>query len=124
MTMRALVIEDEPALQVFYQRVLQKANYTVDIASDGQQALLSLSGFDAPHLIILDMRLPDTNGIEVLNYITKQEHLQNTCVLVATAGAEYERYTHAVPTAEFLLKPVRPTQILEIAEREVQRHMA
>lgn len=122
--MRALVIEDEPTLQVFYQRVLQKAQYAVDIARDGQQALLALSSVDAPHLVILDIRLPDTNGIEVLNYITKQEHLQNTCVIVATASAEFERYTQSVSTAEFLLKPVRPAQILKIAEREAQRHMA
>ena len=122
--LRALVIEDESALQIFYKRVLEKVNYQVSIASDGKQAILALSSVNVPHLIVLDMRLPDTNGVEVLRHIAQQEHLNDVHVVVATAGAEYEQHLSLLPKADFLLKPVRPTQIIEIAEKQAERFMA
>lgn len=121
--LRALVIEDEPALQIFYKRVLEKVNYQVSIAGDGKQALLALASLDIPHLVVLDMRLPDTSGVEVLRHIAAQEHLHDMHVVVATAGAEYEKHLHLLPNADFLLKPVRPTQIMEIAEHQAQNLM-
>ena len=115
--MRALVIEDDPALQVFYERVLGKTDFSVMIARDGSQALLALNSVDLPHLIILDVRLPDKNGIEVLNYLAEQDHLQHIPVVVASAGSEYEKMTQSFPSAQFLLKPVRPAQIIEITQQ-------
>lgn len=117
MEMHALVVEDEPALQMFYRKVLEKTNYTVQAARDGREAVAILESIPLPHLMILDIRLPDMDGIEVLEYMAQRPDLQGIHVVIASAGKEYERYLGIMPSSEFLLKPVLPTQIIMIAQR-------
>lgn len=114
--MHALIVEDDLALQVFYDHVLQRAGYEVHIAIDGEQAIEFLH-HNQPDLIILDMRLPYINGTHILEFIAEDEGLMQSHVVIATASQEYEPYVQKVPSAEFLLKPVMPKQIGEIAQR-------
>jgi CheY-like chemotaxis protein len=117
MDLRALIVEDEPALQQFYLKVLEKNDYQVDLARDGRAAIDLLRAHPAPHLVLLDVRLPDMDGIGVLEYMAQDHTLQRTHVVVASAGKEYEQYIHLVPSSEFLLKPILPSQIMSIAQR-------
>jgi DNA-binding response OmpR family regulator len=114
--MHALIVEDDPALQNFYDRILQQFNFDVHIAIDGEQAIAFLSG-NAPELIVLDMRLPYLNGVHILDFIAQTPHLNAVHVVIATASQEFEQYVQKVPSSEFLLKPVLPNQISEIAAR-------
>ena len=121
--MLALVVEDEPALSAFYRRVLEKIDYTVISASDGAIALNTLKNVEVvPDLIILDIHLPEIHGLQVLEFIANQESLHSTHVVIATAGSEYERYVGLVPSSEFLLKPIMPASILNLAKRIRPRH--
>jgi CheY-like chemotaxis protein len=110
----ALVVEDEPALQILYARILEKSGYEVLTASDGNEAILILQNSE-PHLLLLDIRMPNANGLAVIDYVrTSQHHRMH--IVVATATKEYERYINVLPSAQFLLKPVLPPQLFEIAE--------
>lgn len=60
-----LVVEDEHALSEAYKTILNKEGFSAEIAHDGQKALDVLKGFD-PDLILLDLRMPNMNGIEFL----------------------------------------------------------
>lgn len=62
--MRILVVEDEPAIAAFITQGLSEAGYAVDAATDGAEALYwaGIAEYDA---IVLDVMLPDTNGLEV-----------------------------------------------------------
>ena len=62
--MRILVVDDEPEVVSFLQRGLIYEGYTVDTAYDGQTAL-AIARDQPPDLVILDVMLPDIDGLEV-----------------------------------------------------------
>jgi two-component system response regulator MprA len=61
---RILLIEDEPQIASFLRRGLIYKGYTVDVASRGEEGL-ALARDHAPDLVILDLMLPDIDGVEV-----------------------------------------------------------
>lgn len=116
MTHTALVVEDDAALRIFYTTVLERLDYTVTTAVDGQAALDELAAH-TPDLIFLDMRLPMISGETVLHHIADTPALHSAYIVIASSSKEFGKYTTHVPSAEFLLKPVMPSQIREIATR-------
>lgn len=117
---QALVVEDELALRMIYDRVLQKLGYEVLQARDGEQAL-DLLQENSPSLIFLDMLLPRVNGQKVLEYIASQPRLAATHVVIASSSSYMAEHVQIVPSAQFILKPVLPDQIRQIASSMLQR---
>lgn len=68
--MRLLIIEDEYDIQAFLQRALTEAGYSVDVASDGKTAE-SLAAANAYDILILDLGLPDQDGISLITHLRK-----------------------------------------------------
>lgn len=62
--MRLLLVEDEPKMASFISKGLREEHYAVDVAKDGEEALF-LAGGVPYDLIILDLMLPDTDGLSV-----------------------------------------------------------
>jgi chemosensory pili system protein ChpA (sensor histidine kinase/response regulator) len=112
----ALVVEDEAALRVIYDRLLRGLGWDVLLAKDGQEGIDALQDH-TPRLIFLDMLLPFVNGVQVIHFITKQERLQNTHVVIVSSAAEYQHHVTQLHSAEFYLKPILATQIREIGLR-------
>jgi CheY-like chemotaxis protein len=76
-----LIVEDEQSLNEAYQMILQKAGYTVKVAFNGQEALDTVSGGD-PDLILLDLRMPQMDGIEFLREFKLREKHPKVKVIV------------------------------------------
>lgn len=69
-----LIVEDEAALSEAYQLVLQQAGYNVSVVFNGKEAL-QLSKTLEPDIILLDLRMPQMDGVEFLRrYKLKDEH--------------------------------------------------
>lgn len=115
--MQALIVEDELALQILYERILANVDYEVVSAQDGNFAIQKLEQGFMPRLIILDIRMPNCNGIEVLEYLKTYPHIHNVHVVIATASRDFENYATMLPSCEFLLKPVLSPHLLEIVKR-------
>jgi len=115
----ALVIEDETALRVLYHRVLEQAGLDVGVAEDGQIAIKYLANF-VPDLILLDIRMPNSNGLDVILYLQEHPNLGHSHIVIISASQEFQRYTKMLPSSEFLQKPVLSNQLNEIAERVKQ----
>ncbi|MGO4550425.1 response regulator [Lysobacter sp. 2RAF19] len=81
---KILVIEDEPELRAFLARVLRSHGYTVDTAATARQGLETFRSRGAA-LVLLDIGLPDANGLEVLACI---RHDSSTPVIVLSVRAE------------------------------------
>ena len=109
-----LVIEDEPELNHIFSLVLQD-EFQVESVGDGQAAVLLLSSL-VPDLIVLDMHLPNMPGDQVLSFIRGNKQLNETKVILATADTQ--RAERLKDVADLvLLKPISPTQLLELAMR-------
>ena len=102
--LKILLVEDNPILQKVFGIFLETLNCTnVDTASTGRQAL-SLFEKHKYALILLDIGLPDVNGIEVCKRIRKQEN--HTPVIAITAYDTAEQECRQAGFNDFALKPV------------------
>src|ERR1051325_7683291 len=79
-----LVVEDESSIASFVALYLKNAGYTVRTASNGADAL-SLAAAEHPALIVLDLMLPDIDGIEVSKRIRQTSEVP---ILMLTARDE------------------------------------
>lgn len=121
--MHAIVIEDELALQFFYQFVLEKAGLVVTTFLDGKEALNVLQAVPAPAVVILDMLLPGLDGEHILDYIQHDERFKETVVLIISAHERFSALAKDNPQVRFLLKPVRPSQITDVIQQVAQTHL-
>ncbi|MBN2386286.1 MAG: response regulator [Anaerolineales bacterium] len=111
----ALVIEDDEDLATIFSEALQAAHFTVETIRDGKQAQIRLFAVQ-PQVIILDMHLPNVDGMVLLRLIRADPRLKDTIIVVATADARMgELY---VDEADFvLIKPISFTQLRDLTER-------
>ena len=65
---RILIVEDEPAIALGLEDDLKMEGYQVEVASDGRSAVARANSF-RPHLMVLDVMLPDIDGFGVLKRI-------------------------------------------------------
>jgi DNA-binding response OmpR family regulator len=80
---RVLVVEDDPTLEHTYNLLLAKEGHTIDRAADGDEALKRAEA-NEPDLILLDLLMPNINGVEFLRkYDLKNKH-PNVKVIVFT----------------------------------------
>ena len=105
---KILITEDEKNLSQIYKAKLEDVGYSVDIVNTGLSAVDYVKT-TKPDLVILDIKLPDVNGIKVLQEI-KQEY-SDLPVIMCTAYGQFEGYYQRFAGEEtrfcgYLTKPV------------------
>lgn len=80
---RILFVDDDPVVFGLYCTRLEREGYAVEMASDGLAAIESLNR-SKPDLVVLDLMLPEVNGVEVLKWIRRQPKLRGLPVVVLT----------------------------------------
>ncbi len=68
---KILIVEDDEFLRSLTAKRLEKENYNIAIAADGEQALVGVES-EKPDLVLLDLLLPNVNGFEVLEKMNKK----------------------------------------------------
>lgn len=100
---RVLFVEDEPALRFSYERFFRN-RYDLAFAATGAEAIEQLRSA-RPDVLILDMRLPDTDGVDLLRRV--REERPELPVLVTTAYVSMEPRLRVLdlPFQGYLIKP-------------------
>ncbi|MCB2181657.1 MAG: HDOD domain-containing protein [Desulfobulbaceae bacterium] len=116
---KILVIDDERMLNDILQETLRSAGYFADGAYDGVEGLEKLR-HDKFHLVLLDMRMPRKDGMEVLKFI-KQEY-PSTKVIIITGLASLDEIKETVKQGAFacLKKPFMIDKTLDTIERALK----
>jgi two-component system, response regulator len=114
---RVLVVEDDANDVLFLRRALAKRNvaWQIDVASDGEQALRALAAEPPPSHVILDLKIPRRNGLEVLAQIRSEPRTRDIRVVVLTSSAERSDLDRAMQLGvdQYLIKPVDFTNFLD-----------
>lgn len=80
--MKLLIVDDEVEICEFLKSFFEERNYEAKIASSGQAALIAVEQFK-PHVVLLDIKMPGMDGIQVLGTIKKK--YPRTKVIMVTA---------------------------------------
>ncbi|MBI5802520.1 MAG: response regulator [Verrucomicrobia bacterium] len=80
---KILIVEDDPIIADLYQRKFAAEHFTVELAGDGITAMEALRSHQ-PDVVLLDLQLPQVNGIEVLKFIRATPELRALPVIVFT----------------------------------------
>ncbi len=106
---KILLVDDEPDIIEFLGYNLKKEGYEVLTATNGKDAI-AIAKKEVPHLIVLDVMMPDMDGIETCREIREQKGLQET--LIAFLTARSEDYTQIagfeVGADDYITKPIKP----------------
>lgn len=102
--MRALIVEDEPLLIEELEQCLQEERFSVDSATNFQMADDLIAG-EQYDLVLLDLGLPDGDGIDLLKMIKKSS--EETAVIIVTARGETEDKVKGLESGsdDYLAKP-------------------
>ncbi|MBU2651979.1 MAG: response regulator transcription factor [Bacteroidetes bacterium] len=105
-----LLVDDEPDILEFISYNLKKNGYRVYTATNGKEALQNAREF-LPSLIILDVMMPEMDGIETCEEIRKIPELKNTIIAILSAiGEDYTQIAGFEAGADdFIKKPIKPS---------------
>ncbi len=118
MTKTALIADDDSSIRGMLGRLLRPLGWNTIEAADGCSALERLSGQHVD-LVILDQRMPQLTGTEVLTIIRSSAALANTPVMIVTGApdAETSKKMLALRVSDYLVKPFRPEFVRERLKR-------
>lgn len=116
--MKVLLVEDEERIAAFLSKGLRRANHAVDVVSAGKDALEALMDPDPVHdVLVLDLGLPDMDGLEVLRRV--RDNGVQMPVIVVTARTDRDDRTRAeqLGVADYLAKPFPIKELLASIDR-------
>ncbi|WP_096086004.1 sigma-54-dependent transcriptional regulator [Agaribacterium haliotis] len=116
---KLLLVEDSPSLSEVYKQYLKKERIHLFSASNGSDAI-SLAKAQSPDLVLLDLKLPDIPGEQVLTEIKKA--LPQCCVIVITAHGNVDIAVELMRLGahDFLQKPIDATRLLTTVRNNIE----
>lgn len=114
--MRILIVDDESLARDRIKRILQEQNEheLVGEAQNGQEALQKIDSLH-PDVVLLDIRMPGIDGLEVARHLVDME--EPPAVIFVTAYDDYALEAFKVNAVDYLLKPVRAERLSEALQK-------
>ena len=108
-SIRILLVDDEPDILEIVGYHLKKESYKVETAANGLEAVAKAEVFQ-PHLILLDIMMPEMDGIEACEKIRELDGLETVLIAFFTArGEDYSQVAGFEAGADdYITKPVKP----------------
>ena len=118
--MKVLVVEDQPNVVSFLRRGLMEVNYEVSVAMDGVTALNMIRA-NLPDIVLLDVMLPEMNGIDLARRIRK-EKIPTSIIMITALGTSENVVTGLDSGADdYIVKPFAFTELLARINAVVRR---
>jgi RNA polymerase sigma factor (sigma-70 family) len=116
---KVFVVEDEPTVSAALSRALKAADFDVE-TFDSPDAFLQRLPIDGPACLLLDQHLPGMSGLDLQRMVGSDNTLP---IIFMTGHAEVGTSIEAMKAGaiDFLLKPIDPTQLIEIVSQCLER---
>ena len=114
---KILVVDDDNSIIEVLRQLLSREGYTVSVAYDGKQGLAATRQ-EKPDLIILDLMMPEIDGITVSGILFQDPVLRRTPVLILTAMPNARKMLELLPNVRLYMdKPFDPPELLKSVQR-------
>jgi len=117
---KILIVDDEPSMRLLLRRTLELGFYTVYEAANGTAALRMIEQID-PDVILLDINLPDMNGLDILKEIRKSDFTVGVLMVSALNHRQWVELAQAEGADGFIGKPYMIKDILNAVTRLVEQ---
>ncbi len=121
MPLKVLIVDDEPHMLRVTELSLKKGGYTLILGRNGREAI-ELARRELPALIIMDVLMPEVDGLTALRQLKQESALHQIPVIMLTARGHVMTRQEAANSGAtlFLTKPFSPTQLLNEARRLIE----
>jgi CheY-like chemotaxis protein len=111
--MRVLLIDDEPFYFKLLQKALKEAEYKLEYAKSGNEGLAKIPSFE-PEMLIVDLKLPELDGFEILKRLRRDPKFSYIPVIVITSQDELSEKLKAFELGadDYLVKPFQPEELV------------
>jgi two-component system, OmpR family, response regulator len=115
---RVLIVDDDESTALLIQKALHTFGMKTLLAHNRQEIVNALGAKPLPHLVLLDVMMPDANGFDVLNRIRHHPALGKLPVLMLTALGDRKDITRGLLLGAdgYLTKPVLPSVLMQAIE--------
>ena len=106
---KILLVDDEPDIVEIIRFNLEQKGYQISTASDGLEAI-KVAEKEIPHLIIMDVMMPNLDGIETCERLRQDDRFSDTIIMFLTARGEDYSYVAAFDSGadDYVTKPIKP----------------
>jgi two-component system alkaline phosphatase synthesis response regulator PhoP len=120
---KILLVDDENDILEFLSYTLRKENFEVHTASDGKAGVVKALEV-IPHLILLDVMMPNMDGIATCEELRKHDSLRDTIIAFLTArGEDYSQIAgFEAGGDDYITKPIRPKVLVSRLNALLKRH--
>jgi DNA-binding response OmpR family regulator len=107
------VVDDDPLILAFLQTALASQGFSVELFETGER-MLGKARSQAPALFVVDVRLPTTDGIELVRTLRSIDACADVPILMLTGEGRLDRIVMAMQAGanDYLMKPFSPEQIV------------
>jgi DNA-binding response OmpR family regulator len=123
MKQRIAIIEDEPAILELYTIKFEKEGYEVQVAKNGIEGLRLIESFK-PHLVLLDLLMPQMNGDEMLQKLRETEWGRSIKVVILTNVSRLEApdTLNGLGISRYIVKAeLTAAQVAEVVKEELAK---
>lgn len=113
---KILVVDDERNIRILFQDELEEAGYEVELAESGHEALEKIDAAP-PDLIVLDIRMADMTGIEVLEALREKHKDLPVIMCTAVRGLKDDFTIWDAEVFAYLTKPVDLDELKETVQK-------
>ncbi|HTD28093.1 MAG TPA: EAL domain-containing protein [Xanthomonadaceae bacterium] len=119
---RVLIVEDDRSQALFAQSVLNNAGMQAQVELEAMHVLEALEAF-RPDLVLMDMHMPDANGVELTALIREHPAFMTTPIVFLTGENDPDARLEAINAGgdDFLSKPIRPKILIASVQNRVRR---
>ncbi|HEY3899842.1 MAG TPA: response regulator [Chthoniobacter sp.] len=122
MSKQILIVDDEPNVRLSYRMTLETEGFVVREADSAARALRQ---FDEEHfdMAILDMRMPETDGLDLLEEMRKRKIMTPAVIITAYGDVPHAVRAMQLGAIDFLQKPLTPEALRSLVTEILARHV-
>jgi len=110
---KVLIVDDTETMRLYEQMLLAGQGYELELAENGVQALDKIKA-NKPNLVLLDIMMPEMDGIECCRQIKSDDGTRDIKVVMVTTKSEYEKVKEAFAAGcdDYVTKPINRVELL------------